>query len=282
MWRMPAIKQPRMINPYKTPTESHRETMAILQLETKSRVVSGGVDIKTTIEWWWGAGESGWEDGSGWLLVHSLLAEVQGALKEGRAGQWLIVHTAEPRPVEHAANFPVNTWVSQQRCSQNKWRPCFRRNHTLSWFLRGQRGQAGRPPLWGFWGWGWICSGGEVAEVERGSGWCVGAVGSAGAYLSSQNGNIRVSCWQPLSLFIVYCLPAPRTVNNGTPSLLALGGMRLDVKLTLEIGLWPGRPPAHRWTLAGRRKSQSLSFPLFLVFHSPSAPYAPLTKVAER
>ena len=125
--------------------------------------------------------------------------------------------------MEPAANFPVNTWVSQQRCAQNKWRPCFRRNHTLSWFLRGQRGQAGRPPLWGFWGWGWIWMG-EVAEVEGGSGWCVGAVRSMGAYLSSQNGNIRVRCWQPLSLFIVYCLPAPRTVNNGTPSLWELCG----------------------------------------------------------
>lgn len=34
-------------------------------------------------------------------------------------------------------------------------------------------------------------------------------------------GNIRVKSWQPLRLFIVYCLPALWRVNNGTPSLWA-------------------------------------------------------------
>ena len=157
--------------------------------------------------------------------------------------------------MEHAAKFPVNTWVSQQRCNQNKWLPCSRRNHTLLWFLRGQCGQAGRPPLWGFWGWGWICMG-EVAEVERGSGWWVGAVRSMGACLSSQNGNIRVRSWQPLSLFIVYCLPAPRTVNNGTPSLWALCGRGWSWSWPWRWGCGQGFlqlptfcVPAYRWPL---------------------------------
>lgn len=30
---------------------------------------------------------------------------------------------------------------------------------------------------------------------------------------------LGVRSWQPLSLFIVYCLPALWTVNNGAPSL---------------------------------------------------------------
>lgn len=39
-----------MISSYKTPAEGHCETMAILQFETKSRVVGGSADIKTKIE----------------------------------------------------------------------------------------------------------------------------------------------------------------------------------------------------------------------------------------
>lgn len=49
----------------------------------------------------------------------------------------------------------------------------------------------------------------------------MGAARSAGVCLTSQNGNIRVKSWQPLRLFIVYCLPALWRVNNGTPSLWA-------------------------------------------------------------
>lgn len=44
------IKQPKIISSCKTPAEGHFETMAILQLETKSRVVGGRADIKTKIE----------------------------------------------------------------------------------------------------------------------------------------------------------------------------------------------------------------------------------------
>lgn len=144
--------------------------------------------------------------------------------------------------MEHAANFPVNTWVSQQRCAQNKWLPCSRRNHTLSWFLRGQRGQAGRPPLWGFWGRGWIWKG-EVAGVERGREGVGGEWGLWGAWgrvWVPKNGNIRVRSWQPLSLFNVYCLPAPRTVNNGTPSLWALCGRDWGWSWPWRSGSGPG------------------------------------------
>lgn len=58
----------------------------------------------------------------------------------------------------------------------------------------------------------------------RWSGWLPRAVRSVGVCFSSQNGNVRVRSWQLLSIFIVYCLPTPRTVNNGTPSLWARCG----------------------------------------------------------
>lgn len=214
-------------------TQGHCETMAVLHFETKSRVVDGRADIKTKIDERRGPVRvGGW---MGWVAIGAFgLVVGRGAggpkRREGRSG------TDSPQcwwslsPIEHAANFPVNTWVSQQRCAQNKWLPCSRRNHTLSWFrrgLRGQRGQVGRPPLWGFWGQGWIWLGGGGREVERGErerervasrGWEEHGEGC----LSSQNGNIRARTWQPLSLFIVDCLPAPGTVNNGTPSLWAL------------------------------------------------------------
>lgn len=46
-------------------------------------------------------------------------------------------------------------------------------------------------------------------------------------------GNIRVRIWQPLRLFIVYCLPALWTVNNGTPSLWV---MRPKMELKSKAG----------------------------------------------
>lgn len=46
-------------------------------------------------------------------------------------------------------------------------------------------------------------------------------------------GNIRVRSWQPLRLFIVYCLPALWMVNNGTPSRWV---MRPRVGLKTEVG----------------------------------------------
>ncbi len=51
MRHMPIIKQPQMISSYKSPPEGHCETMAILQIEIKGRVVGARADIKTKIDW---------------------------------------------------------------------------------------------------------------------------------------------------------------------------------------------------------------------------------------
>lgn len=91
---------------------------------------------------------------------------------------------------------------------------------------------------------------------DRGSGWWVGPVRTMGACLRSQLGNIRVRSWQPLSLFIVYCLPTPRTVNNGTPTPWAI---------CVGCWRWSSQPFLFQHTtgpLWTDIKSHLLSFPL--------------------
>lgn len=194
------------------------------------------------------AGQSGWEDRSGWLLVHLNLwwAEVQGAQKEGGGGSrsgtdspqgwWSLgpqsmpptfqsTHESVSRDEPKINGFPVPGGTTPSRG-----------------FLEGSVGWLGDRPSGVF---------GDRSErgrwqrlrgVERE--WVV----SGGC--EEHGGVFEFPKWQQQGEELAtpesfHCLLFTRTADSKQWHALSLGTLRprLELKLTLEIRQWAGLPP---------------------------------------